>query len=241
MLPSSTQPQQWKSKLPRSINIYPGSYHIYQSIILSSWSELLHSVSFKRSPTARPPHSRRSRRIRRHLNCHDKREVAYNSWPAAPGVEPHAWAQREKINTVFTRFNNARRHQSSEKMYGSLDVDSGDVLHYSDNKRLTNRDPKIPTTSGSTTAMRRSAQLKRPFRILRSSGHHAGSNHGVSKGLRYDGLYTTTDVQTKHNDFDGAYLSFRLGRNAGQAGMDINRLTREELDHYSLIEQGYWE
>lgn len=121
--------------------------------------------------------------------------------------------------------------------YGSLDIDKGDVIFYSDSKALENKNSRRATYSNTTEAMHRSAQLHKPIRVLRSSAHL--SKFGVSKGLRYDGLYTITGVQTRHNDSGGAYYRFQLEREPGQAAIDLKRPTQEERYCYGRIDQGY--
>lgn len=121
--------------------------------------------------------------------------------------------------------------------YADLDIDRGDVILYSDSKAKENTNPKRPSVSGSTEAMRRSHRLRKPLRVLRSAG--VDSKWAPSVGLRYDGLYLVTDIETRHNSLGGAYYRFKLEREQGQQPIDRYRPTMDEKDSYGLIERGY--
>ena len=121
--------------------------------------------------------------------------------------------------------------------YADLDIDRGDVIQYSDSKAKENTNPKRPNVSSSTEAMRRSHRLREPLRVLRSAG--LDSKWAPSVGLRYDGLYIITEIETRHNPLGGAYYSFRLERQQGQQPIDRFRPTMDEKCFYDLIENGY--
>lgn len=121
--------------------------------------------------------------------------------------------------------------------YADLDIDRGNVIQYSDSKAKENTNPKRPIVSGSTEAMRRSHRLREPLRVLRSA--KLDSKWAPSAGLRYDGLYIITDIETRHNTLGGAYYSSRLERQQGQQPIDLFRPTMDEKCCYDLIERGY--
>lgn len=121
--------------------------------------------------------------------------------------------------------------------YADLDIDRGDVILYSDSKAKENTNAKRPNVSGSTEAMRRTHKFGKPLRVLRSAG--LDSKWAPSVGLRYDGLYMITDVETKHNTLGGAYYRFRLEREEGQQPIDRYRPTMDEKYYHDLIERGY--
>lgn len=121
--------------------------------------------------------------------------------------------------------------------YADLDIDRGDVILYSDSKAKENTNPKHPNVSGSTEAMRRSHRRRKPLRVLRSAG--LDSKWAPSAGLRYDGLYIITDVETRHNALGGAYYRFRLDRQQGQQPIDRYRPTMDEKYYNGLVERGY--
>lgn len=121
--------------------------------------------------------------------------------------------------------------------YADLDIDRGDVILYSDSKAKENTNAKRPNVSGSTEAMRRSHRLGKPLRVLRSAG--LDSKWAPAVGLRYDGLYMITDVETKHNTLGGAYYRFRLEREQGQQPIDRYRPNMDEKYYYERIERGY--
>lgn len=121
--------------------------------------------------------------------------------------------------------------------YADLDIDQGDVILYSDSKARENTNPKRPNVSGSTGAMQRSHRLREPLRVLRSAG--LDSEWAPSVGLRYDGLYLITDVETRHNALGGAYYRFRLERKQGQQPIDRFRPTMDEKLDNDLIGNGY--
>lgn len=121
--------------------------------------------------------------------------------------------------------------------YADLDIDRGDVILYSDSKAKENTNPKRPNVSGSTEAMRRSHTRREPLRVLRSAG--LDSKWAPSVGLRYDGLYIITDIETKQNTLGGAYYRFRLEREPGQQPIDRFRPTMDEKYYNDLIGKGY--
>lgn len=110
--------------------------------------------------------------------------------------------------------------------YADLDIDRGDVIQYSDSKAKENTNPKRPNVYGSTKAMRRSHRLREPLRVLRSA--RLDSKWAPSAGLRYDGLYTITDIETRHNILGEAYYNFRLETQQGQQPIDRLRPTMDE-------------
>lgn len=121
--------------------------------------------------------------------------------------------------------------------YADLDIDCGNVVLYSDSKAKENTNAKRPNVSGSTEAMRRSHRLGKPLRVLRSAGLE--SNWAPAVGLRYDGLYMITAVETKYNTLGGAYYSFRLEREDGQQPIDRFRPNMDEKHDFDLIERRY--
>lgn len=121
--------------------------------------------------------------------------------------------------------------------YENLDADRGDTLSYSGSQALENRDPEVPTISTCTEALRLSFQLRRPLRVLRCS--RSNSPYSPSKGIRYDGLYTITGEEKRFNTHGGAYIRFRLTRNANQPEMDLTRPTAREKRLCERVRLGY--
>lgn len=112
--------------------------------------------------------------------------------------------------------------------YDNLDADRGDILYYCGSHSLVNKDPKTPTKSSYTEALRHSSRTKRPVRVLRSS--RSNSPWSPSHGIRYDGLYVVTGEETKHNMWGGAYARFRMDRIMKQPPIDMTRPTNEEVE-----------
>lgn len=112
--------------------------------------------------------------------------------------------------------------------YDNLDADRGDIMYYCGSHSLVNKDPKSPTKSSYTEALRHSSRTKRPVRVLRSS--RSNSPWSPSHGIRYDGLYVVTGEETKHNMLGGAYARFRMDRITKQPQIDMNRPTKEEVE-----------
>lgn len=121
--------------------------------------------------------------------------------------------------------------------YENLDADRGDMLSYSGSQALENTDPEVPIISPYTEALRLSFQLRRPLRVLRCS--RSNSPYSPSKGIRYDGLYTITGEETRFNTHGGAYIRFKLTRNANQLEIDLTRPTAREKTLCDRVRLGY--
>lgn len=109
------------------------------------------------------------------------------------------------------------------------DVDDGDEVLYCGTDSVNG---KIAEATGHLI---RSAEKKKPVRLLRSS--NLGSQYAPEAGFRYDGLY---DVVSFEN-LDGPESmrqrhQFKLKRQAGQDPIRAlgpeRRLTQQELDEY---------
>ncbi|KAH0551729.1 hypothetical protein GP486_007051 [Trichoglossum hirsutum] len=119
--------------------------------------------------------------------------------------------------------------------YSKLDQDFGNTLYYSgsgssDNKSAT------PADTRATRCLIRSIETGRPVRVLRAAG---GSGAAPSVGIRYDGLYTVESRSTLENEIGGAYLRFKLVRQAGQDAMSYIHPTPNEQNDVEYIKQGY--
>ncbi len=111
--------------------------------------------------------------------------------------------------------------------YDQLDADRGDTLYYCGSHSLGNTDPNNPVWSCYTESLRVASNLKQSVRVLRNS--KSNSPWSPSHGVRYDGLYTVTGEETRHNSHGGAYVRFRLDRVSGQPAIDMSRPTKEEI------------
>lgn len=107
--------------------------------------------------------------------------------------------------------------------YSDMDKDLGETIIYSGDSSLDNRDPDhLPAPSALTRSLIKSHQTQRPVRVLRSS--RGSPAFSPSVGIRYDGLYTVSDVLVAKNKVGGLYQKFRLRRVAGQQPLaQINR------------------
>ena len=109
--------------------------------------------------------------------------------------------------------------------YAELDEDLGDVLYYSGSDSHKNVDPVNTILTHATKALRTSFNQKRPVRVLRGGGK---ARHCPSKGFRYDGLYYIVAEEVSKNKKGGAYMRFKMVRDAGQPEIDEHRPTQAE-------------
>lgn len=69
--------------------------------------------------------------------------------------------------------------------------------------------------------------------MLRTAG---GKWHDCpAKGIRYDGLYRIISERVAQNMKGGAYMRFKLLREAGQPAIDLSRPTQVEKDVFDRL------
>ena len=121
--------------------------------------------------------------------------------------------------------------------YVGMDIDDGEIIHYSGSDSHENTDPETPRISASTEAMRKANQLRKVIRVIRSS---RGNWSGVpTVGFRYDGLYRITREHIKKNLKGGAYIRFTLKRESNQPPIDFGRPTRREKLDFGRVRSHY--
>lgn len=131
--------------------------------------------------------------------------------------------------------------------YEALDEDKGDVLLYSADRSLDNKDPKTPYLSSSNTlALKASQRRGKPVRVLRAAGSGSSESRAATLrpavGIRYDSLYRVVGMQLKPNTSGGSYEQFRLERLNGQTPLsDVvkSRPTAKEVRNFYKREDGY--
>lgn len=117
--------------------------------------------------------------------------------------------------------------------YDELDKDDGNILYYSGSNSALNEDPANPVLTHATKAMQRSYNDHRPIRVLRTAG---GMWYNCpAKGIRYDGLYRIVAAGTAKNKWGGAYMRFKLVREANQRNIDLSRPTLTEKDVFDRL------
>ncbi|KAI9861898.1 MAG: hypothetical protein M1813_004966 [Trichoglossum hirsutum] len=119
--------------------------------------------------------------------------------------------------------------------YSKLDQDFGTTLYYSGSGSSDNTSAS-PADTRATRCLIRSIETGRPVRVLRSAG---GTGAAPSVGIRYDGLYTVGSRKILENDLGGAYLQFKLVRQAGQNAMNYTHPTPNEQRDVEYIKSGY--
>ncbi|KAF6235087.1 hypothetical protein HO173_006714 [Letharia columbiana] len=117
--------------------------------------------------------------------------------------------------------------------YDELDKDEKDILYYSGSDSNANTDPANPIVTHYTKALQQSRRDDRPIRVLRTSAGRA--DHCPSKGIRYDGLYRIISDGIAKNMRGGAYVRFKLVREANQPEIDMSRPTQAEKDVYDRL------
>jgi hypothetical protein len=121
--------------------------------------------------------------------------------------------------------------------YSDVDVDSGDELLYSAPKSHETKDPDPDLSNQGTKVLLRSAETRKPIRVLRqSSGHWEGRPR---VGLRYDGLYIIYEHTRKKNGHGGGFIQFRLKRCANQDPIDRSRPTQEEKELFRKVKERF--
>ncbi len=117
--------------------------------------------------------------------------------------------------------------------YDDLDKDDGDILLYSGSNSALNEDPANPVMTHATKAMQRSYHDHRPIRVLRTAG--GKWRNCPAKGIRYDGLYRIDSDAVAKNRRGGAYVRFKLAREANQPSIDLSRPTMAEKEVYDRL------
>ncbi|KAL9066807.1 MAG: hypothetical protein Q9161_007313 [Pseudevernia consocians] len=117
--------------------------------------------------------------------------------------------------------------------YDDLDKDEGDVLLYSGSNSALNEDPANPVMTHATRAMQRSYNDHRPIRVLRTAG--GKWRNCPAKGIRYDGLYRIISDGIARNGRGGAYVRFKLVREANQRNIDLSRPSLVEKEVYDRL------
>ena len=117
--------------------------------------------------------------------------------------------------------------------YDDLDKDEGDVLLYSGSNSALNEDPANPVMTHATRAMQRSYNDHRPIRVLRTAG--GKWRNCPAKGIRYDGLYRIISEGVARNGRGGAYVRFKLVREANQRNIDLSRPSLVEKEVYDRL------
>ncbi|KAB5513280.1 PUA-like domain-containing protein [Coniochaeta sp. 2T2.1] len=129
---------------------------------------------------------------------------------------------------------------SGSSKYKELDQDLGDTIWYSSDQSHENEDPLIiPSRSNMTKSLHTSYKNGKPVRVLRSSGK---SYFAPTYGVRYDGLYTVVDVDTKKNAKGGLFEQFKLERRADQdplKGICLSSPTPQQLADFDRVKEGY--
>ncbi|OQO15342.1 hypothetical protein B0A48_00725 [Cryoendolithus antarcticus] len=129
--------------------------------------------------------------------------------------------------------------------YSALDRDEGDMILYPGSNSADVTDPKKPMPSSTgTQALKASHRVGHPVRVLRAAGK---PTWGPLAGLRYDGLYSVTGMETPINEKGGMYERFRLERPPGQVSLQslqdqsssTGRPTAKELRDYDTINDKY--
>lgn len=120
--------------------------------------------------------------------------------------------------------------------YSDLDADYGNILYYSGSGSHDNR-MDVPTETTGVKALERSLVVRKPIRVLRTSGSQwAGS---PKAGIRYDGLYNIHSREILSNQKGGKYCCYKFVRCKGQPEIDTCRPTPKQIEDSSLVRQGY--
>jgi len=117
--------------------------------------------------------------------------------------------------------------------YEGMDKDEGNVIIYSGSNSHDNEDPKNPVLTHATNGMRLAFKKRRPIRVIRTAGSPWKGAPRV--GLRYDGLYTILEEKSLKNRNGGAYLAFKLVRDAGQPEIITSRPDVAEKKTYDRL------
>ena len=116
-----------------------------------------------------------------------------------------------------------------------MDKDEGNGLLYSGSNSHDNEDHDNYMLTHATKGMRVAYHKRRSMRVIRTSG--SSWKGAPSVGLRYDGLYTIVEERRLHNDKGGAYLGFKLKRNADQPDIDTSRPNRAEKEAFNRLKE----
>jgi len=121
--------------------------------------------------------------------------------------------------------------------YSDVDVDSGNEVLYSAPKSHDTRDPEPDLSNHGTKVLLRSADTRKPIRVLRQSTGHWEGRPRV--GLRYDGLYMIHEYTRKKNGHGGGFIQFRLKRCSNQPPIDRSRPTQEEKELFRRVKDRF--
>lgn len=116
-----------------------------------------------------------------------------------------------------------------------MDQDKGDRILYSGSNAHDNKDKVTPVLTYATKGMRLAHLKRRSIRVLRTAG--SPWRGAPSVGIRYDGLYTIMEELILQNAKGGAYIAFKLKRNAGQLEINTSRPNQAEKNAFEQMKR----